>query len=78
MSEHNDTKTDGSDRIPLELFDGFVECRVGECSHVERFFHPVVGLMKMQTHLEEEHGISEEEFIQSFEDCNSPSSDTDE
>lgn len=51
--------------LPAELFDGYVECK--ECGHVESFFHPVVGLMSMQGHLEEEHGISEEEFVESLE-----------
>jgi len=49
------------------MYDGFMECN--ECGHVERFFHPLAGLMSMQSHCEEEHGISEEEFIEQMEDA---------
>lgn len=66
------------EQIPVELFDGHMECNVGDCGHIERFFHPGVGLMKMAGHLDEEHGITEEELAEALEEADFDSNSGDD
>lgn len=60
--------TDETEEIPTEWFDGHLQCQYDDCGHIEGFFHPLAGLIKIQTHLEKEHGISENEFFESLEE----------